>query len=77
MMDFRDHNINSYLEQQYHGNVTVDCVESLTFPYDLTDKAKASMLEVAKKWQKTGAEVYCLIGAIFEHEENYNTLFYQ
>lgn len=58
MMDFRDHNINSYLELQYHGSVTVDCVESLTFPYDLTDKAKASMLEVAKKWQKTGAEVY-------------------
>lgn len=58
MAKFRNNNISSYLELQFHGDVTVDCVESLTYPYDLMDKARAKHLETAKKWQSIGAEVY-------------------
>lgn len=58
MANFRDNNIRSYLELQFHGDVTIDCVESLTYPYDLMDKARAKHLETAKKWQSIGAEVY-------------------
>ena len=60
MMEFRANNINSYLELQFHGDVTVDCVESLTYPYDLMDKAKAKHLKVAEQWKSIGAEVYYL-----------------
>lgn len=58
MTKFRSDNIISYLELQFHGDVTIDCVESLTFPYDLTERAKSKYLGFAKKWKSIGAEVY-------------------
>ena len=48
MVDFRRNKISTYLELQFHGDVTIDCVESLTFPYDLTDQAKSKYLNYAK-----------------------------
>ena len=50
----RDH-IYSYLELQYHGNLTPDCVESITFPYDITT---SRYYNVAQRWQKAGAKIY-------------------
>jgi hypothetical protein len=38
--------------------VTIDCVESLTFPYDLTEKAKSKYLGFAQKWKSIGTEVF-------------------
>lgn len=58
MTKFRDDNIISYLELQFHGDVTIDCVESLTFPYDLTEKAKSKYLGFAQKWKSIGTEIY-------------------
>ena len=58
MTKFRSDNISSYLELQFHGDVTVDCVESLTFPYDLTEKANSKYLGFAQKWKGIGAEIY-------------------
>jgi hypothetical protein len=58
MTKFRSDNISSYLELQFHGDVTIDCVESLTFPYDLTEKAKSKYLGFAQKWKSIGVEVY-------------------
>ena len=55
---FRSDNISSYLELQFHGDVTVDCVESLTFPYDFTEKAKSKYLGFAQKWKSIGTEIY-------------------
>lgn len=53
----RDH-ISSYLELQYHGDLTVDCVESLTYPYDLTESRYSKHLAIAKKWKAAGAKIY-------------------
>ena len=50
----RDH-IYSYLELQYHGRLTPDCVESITFPYDITT---SRYYNVAQRWQKAGAKIY-------------------
>lgn len=58
MTKFRDEKISSYLELQFHGNVTIDCVESLTFPYDLASPDKSTYLGYAKKWKSIGVEVY-------------------
>lgn len=58
MTKFRSDNISSYLELQFHGDVTIDCVESLTFPYDLTEKAKSKYLGFAQKWKSIGTEVF-------------------
>lgn len=50
----RDH-ISSYLELQYHGELTIDCVESLTFPYNLKT---SHYKDVALKWKAKGVKVY-------------------
>ena len=56
----RDH-ISSYLELQYHGDLTIDCVESLTFPYDLKEPSRSKFLKVAEKWKAAGAKVYYIV----------------
>ncbi len=53
----RDH-ISSYLELQFHGDLTVDCVESLTYPYDLMESRYSKHLAIAKKWKAAGAKIY-------------------
>lgn len=50
----RDH-ISSYLELQYHGELTIDCVESLTFPYNIKT---SHYKDVALKWKAKGVKVY-------------------
>lgn len=49
-----------YIELQYHGELTIDCVESLAFPYDITSPRWKRELEIAKGWKKTGVKVYYL-----------------
>lgn len=53
--DFRNYYARGYFELQYHGDLTVDCVDSLTFPYDLL---KSKYLDIAKRWKKLGAKIY-------------------
>lgn len=50
----RDH-ISSYLELQYHGELGIDCVESLTFPYNLKT---SHYKDIALKWKAKGVKVY-------------------
>ncbi|MGM9818733.1 MAG: hypothetical protein ACI30B_07120 [Paludibacteraceae bacterium] len=52
---WRKKHIYSYLELQYHGKLTPDCVESITFPYDITT---SRYYNVALRWQKAGATIY-------------------
>lgn len=59
----RDH-ISSYLELQYHGDLTIDCVESLTFPYDLKESSRSKYLAIAKKWKAAGAKIYYVAGGV-------------
>lgn len=62
----RDH-ISGYLELQYHGDLTIDCVESLTFPYDLKDSSRSKYLAIAKKWKAAGAKIYYVVnGALYQ-----------
>lgn len=62
----RDH-ISSYLELQYHGDLTIDCVESLTFPYDLKDPSRSRYLSVAQKWKAKGAKIYYVVnGTLYQ-----------
>lgn len=62
----RDH-ISSYLELQYHGELTVDCVESLTFPYDLKDPSRSRYLNVAQKWKARGVKIYYVVnGTLYQ-----------
>lgn len=56
----RDH-ISSYLELQYHGDLTIDCVESLTFPYDLKAPSRSRYLSVAQKWKAKGVKIYYIV----------------
>ncbi len=50
--------ISCYCELQYHGDLTMDCVESIAFPYDITKKP--SILAEAKEWKALGIKVYYL-----------------
>ena len=50
--------ISGYCELQYHGDLTMDCVESLSFPYDISKRP--STLAEAKKWKALGIKVYYL-----------------
>lgn len=62
----RDH-ISSYLELQYHGDLTIDCVESLTFPYDLKDPSRSRYLSVAQKWKAKGVKIYYVVnGTLYQ-----------
>lgn len=55
---FRERYISSYVELQYHGKLTTDCVESIAFPYDLHSAYYGKALSVAKKWKETGVKVF-------------------
>ena len=57
---FKNKYISSYLELQYHGDLTLDCVESVSFPYDLTETSRANLLQVARQWKARGVAVYYL-----------------
>lgn len=56
---FKQDHISSYLELQFHGDLTIDCVESLTFPYNLYS---SPYLRVAKEWKKRGVDIYFIDG---------------
>ena len=59
MGKFRNRHINSYLELQYHGEVTVDCIESIAFPYDLLNSsAGKKYLAMAKRFKNKGVKIY-------------------
>lgn len=55
---FRERYIEAYIELQYHGKLTTDCVESIAFPYDLYSAYYGKALLVAEKWKKTGVKVF-------------------
>lgn len=57
---FKNSYIWSYLELQYHGELTLDCVESIAFPYDITEQSRAHLLQVARQWKARGVKVYFL-----------------
>jgi len=61
-VQFERTHISSYLELQYHGELTVDCVESITFPYNLHEASRSKMLTVANKWKAAGVKVYYVDG---------------
>lgn len=56
LAQFKRNHISSYLELQYHGDLTVDCVESLAFPYDLLKRPNE--LATANKWKNKGVKIY-------------------
>lgn len=58
LVQFKRDHINSYLELQFHGDLTVDCVESLTYPYDLMESRYSKHLATAKKWKSAGVKIY-------------------
>lgn len=58
---FKQNHISGYLELQYHGELTAECVESLTFPYDLT---ASKYLDVAKKWKAIGVRVFYIVNNV-------------
>ena len=47
-----------YIELQYHGSLTADCVDSLLYSKDITNNAYANLLAEAKEWRKLGARVF-------------------
>ena len=56
MADFRSNHISGYLELQYHGELTLDCVESVAFPYDVTKNAR--YMPLAQRLKARGIQVY-------------------
>lgn len=58
LAEFKKNHIERYLELQYHGDLTLDCVESITFPDNLDDPSEKTMLARAKKWKQKGIKVY-------------------
>lgn len=60
---FKRNHIVDYLELQFHGDLTIDCVESLTFPYDLKEPSRSKYLAIAERWKKkVGAKIYYVSG---------------
>lgn len=55
LVEFKKKHISGYLELQYHGELGIDAVESLTFPYDIT---QSRYLAVANKWKTIGVKIY-------------------
>lgn len=45
----------SYIELQYHGNLTLDCIESIFIPEKVLPKLSVKVLELMRK---TGAKLY-------------------
>ena len=61
---FKRKHISSYIELQYHGDLTIDCVESLTFPYNLKSPSRFRYLSIAQKWKTKGVKIYYVDGGI-------------
>ncbi len=59
---FKRKHINRYIELQFHGDLTVDCVESLTFPYNIKSPRFSRFLKVAKEWKRRGVCIYYITG---------------
>ena len=59
---FKRNHISNYIELQYHGDLTIDCVESLTYPYNIKDPTYSDFLKVAKKWKEKGVKIYYIDG---------------
>jgi hypothetical protein len=55
---FKDKHIHGYLELQYHGDLTLDCVESISFPYNLMNEAYGNAKKIAEKCKEKGIPVY-------------------
>lgn len=67
LVKFKKEHISSYLELQYHGQLTIDCIESITYPYDILDGSHDKFLKIAKEFKKKGASIYYIKGnALFE-----------
>lgn len=67
LVEFKKEHISSYLELQYHGQLTIDCIESITYPYDILDGSHDKILKIAKEFKKKGASIYYIKGnALFE-----------
>lgn len=67
LVEFKKKHISSYLELQYHGQLTIDCIESITYPYDILDGFHDKFLKVAKEFKKKGASIYYIKGnALYE-----------
>lgn len=62
LVEFKKKHISTYLELQYHGQLTVDCIESITYPYDILDGSHDNFLKVAKEFKKRGASIYYIKG---------------
>lgn len=62
LVEFKKKHISTYLELQYHGQLTVDCIESITYPYDILDGSHDIFLKVAKEFKKKGASIYYIKG---------------
>lgn len=60
IVDFKDKHIWGYIELQYHGKLTLDCVDSLTFPYDITSSNAAFIKGkvIADKFKSKGITIY-------------------
>lgn len=67
LVEFKKRHILTYLELQYHGQLTVDCIESITYPYDILDGLHDKFLKIAKEFKKKGATIYYVKGnALYE-----------
>lgn len=67
LVEFKRQHISTYLELQYHGQLTVDCIESITYPYDILDGLHDKFLKIAKEFKKKGATIYYVKGnALYE-----------
>lgn len=55
LIEFKNNYIDRYVELQFHGNLTVDCVESLAFPYDIRT---SQYIDIATKWKQKGVKIY-------------------
>nr|DAH52036.1 MAG TPA: minor capsid protein [Caudoviricetes sp.] len=67
LVEFKKQHISTYLELQYHGQLTVDCIESITYPYDILDGLHDKFLKIAKEFKKKGATIYYVKGnALYE-----------
>ncbi len=62
LVEFKKKHISTYLELQYHGQLTVDCIESITYPYDILDGSHDIFLKVAQEFKKKGASIYYIKG---------------
>lgn len=67
LVEFKKKHISTYLELQYHGQLTIDCIESITYPYDILDGSHDNFLKIAREFKKKGASIYYIKGnALYE-----------